>query len=497
MSKKTENSLYKALKEMDERNSFQRMDFLFIRQMLPFMGDQPVTPEVRKRAYREFQERSGGSVSASVPTMQKWFGIGGYSRPRRSQVYEIAFALHLGREELDTLLTAGLHEPAVQINDYTETVFAYGLENGLDYDECAGMIQEFEQNLGENFTVCHSQNTQELLKEFQSKKGLPKDEFMDWMAERADAFKGYSITARNYLLKFRHTICKSVRKDMQEYLEELLSEAGYDSWRGRRRFRPDECGEGIRKFIYENRGLPEDIRKEILHLVQYIYFEEDTNTLLLSEVYSPSRHMEYHFTNLGKWEKLGRMTEKHLSDLLNVAIQKERDIRTAQAEAVLRRNYDSAKSGRCPEWIVTLIGEYMSGQLKGSVPGNRELSVQEALGLISKYRREHRRRCVLLERSDLLPLVLYIAQHRYLESIGFNMVNYVQVEAKKEFVVLAEQTLAACSMAKISEEYELDALLLTCFQEDDMYSYSEILEMVGFHSTLCSGNGNALGLVND
>lgn len=478
MTKKNKNSLQKALQAMDEENHFQKMDCLFIRQMLG-ETEGTVTPEMRRKTYRTFREQSGKREFASVPTMQRWFGIDGYARPTRSQVYEIVFCLKWGMKELETFLTAGLREPSVQINDYMEAIFAYGLENGLAYDECIGMIQEFEQNLDEDFSVCHAQNTQELLKQFQSRKGLPKDAFMEWMAENADAFKGYSNTARNYLIKFKHTICKSVRQDMKEYLKELLSDAGYDSWRGRRRFRPDQCGESIRKFIYNNRNLPEEFRKEILHLVQYVYFEEETNTLLLSAVYSVSGHSEYQFANLGKWEKLSRMTEKHLSDLLNVATQKERDIRTAQAEAVLRQKRNSAKDGneRCPEWIEALICEYGMAAMAEAVSGG--ISLKEASRLIAEYRREHRRRCVLLGRNDLLPFVLYTAQHRYLESIGFDMADYVQEEAKKEFVVLADQTLAACNMAKVSEKYELDAVLLACFQEDEMYSYSEILEAVG------------------
>lgn len=476
MTKKDKNSLYKALQKMDEANHFSRMDSLFVQQMLGEEG-KTVTPEVRRMAYQEFRKRSGKREFASVPTMQRWFGIDGYARPTRSQVYEIVFCLRLGMKELETFLTVGLREPSVQINDYMEAIFAYGLENGLEYDECVGMIREFEQNLDEDFALCHAQNTQELLKQFQSRKDLPKDEFMEWMTENADAFKGYSNTVRNYLVKFRHTICKSVRQDMKEYLKELLVDAGYDSWRGKHRFRPNEYGESIRKFIYDNRSLPEEFRKEILRLVKYIYFDDDTNTLLLSAVYSASRYSECQFTNLGKWEKLSRMTEKHLSDLLNVATQKERDIRTAQAEAVLQQKRNSAKDEKCPEWIEALMCEYGIQTMEEAVSDG--ISLKDASRMIEAYRREHRRRCVLLGRNDLLPFVLYTAQHRYLESIGFDMANYVSGAAKREFVVLADQTLAACSMAKLSEEYELDAVLLACFQEDDMYSYSEVLEVTG------------------
>lgn len=476
MSEKNKNSLYRALHRMDERNDFQGGDLFLVRYML---GDEgtAVTPEARRRAYKEFRKRSGEREFASAPTMQKWFGIDGCARPRRSQIYEIIFYLNPGVDELVSFLTLGFREPSVQINDYTEAIFVYGLENGLGYEECMEMIQDFEQRMEDDIEVCHSQSTQELLEQFQRKKGLPKGEFMEWMAEHAGAFKGYSNTSRDYLLKFKRTICKSVRQDMKEYLKELLAETGYDAWQRKRRFRQETEGDSIRKFIYTNRKLSDAYRKEILRLVQCVYFEEDTNVRLLSAVFSTSQYSGQHFTNLGKWERLCRMTEKHLSDLLNVATQKERDIRMAHAEAVLRRRNGEDGEAGCPEWIAALISEYDGGAAQK--PVMKLLTVKEALHLVEAYRKEHRRRCVMVQRGDLLPFVLYVAQHRYLESISFEAGNYVWEDAKREFTVLADQTLAACNMAKLSEKYELDSLLLACFQEDEMYSYSEMLEAVG------------------
>lgn len=473
MNGKNENSLYRALYTMDEKNEFQGGDFFFVRYML---GDKnaAVTPESRRKAYKEFRRRSGGREFASVPTMQKWFGIDGCATPRRSQIYEIIFYLNLGVDELVSFLTLGFREPSVQINDYTEAIFVYGLENGLAYEECAEMIQDFEQSMEDEVEICHSQNTQELLEQFQRKKGLPRGEFMEWMAERAGAFKGYSNTSLDYLLKFKRTICKLVRQDMGEYLNELLAETDYDTWRRKRRFRQETAGESIRKFIYANRKLSDANRREILRLVQCVYFEEDTNVRLLSAVFSTAQYSERRFTNLGKWQRLCRMTEKHLSDLLNVATQKERDIRMAHAEAVLRQQKKEDGNADCPEWIAALINENGGGK-----PARDSYVVSDALCLVEAYRKEHRRRCVPVQRSDLLPFVLYVAQHRYLESIGFETANYVWEDAKREFIILADQTLAACNMAKLSEKYELDALLLCCFQEDEMYSYSEMLEALG------------------
>lgn len=106
---------------------------------------------------------------------------------------------------------------------------------------------------------------------------------------------------------------------------------------------------------------------------------------------------------------------------LNVASQKERDIRTAQAEAVLRRNRVQAGNEKCPKWIEALIDEYMgrsnektihivcadeAGILENvSVSETGELSAREALRLNEEYRREHRRRCVLMRRNEALSKI--------------------------------------------------------------------------------------------
>lgn len=84
-----------------------------------------------------------------------------------------------------------------------------------------------------------------------------------------------------------------------------------------------------------------------------------------------------------------------------------------------RRNRVWAGNEKCPKWIEALIDEYMGsrsnekaihivcadevGILKNvSVSETGELSAGEALCLNEEYRREHRRRCVLMGRNEAL-----------------------------------------------------------------------------------------------
>ena len=48
--------------------------------------------------------------------------------------------------------------------------------------------------------------------------------------------------------------------------------------------------------------------------------------------------------------------------------------------------------------------------------------------------------------------------------------------ARAMFRQAADDVLIACNMAPISEEWELDAVLLACYQKQEMYGYADALE---------------------
>ena len=43
---------------------------------------------------------------------------------------------------------------------------------------------------------------------------------------------------------------------------------------------------------------------------------------------------------------------------------------------------------------------------------------------------------------------------------------------------MANATLSSCGMTPINEKYKLDMVLLSTYQKDDMYSYSEVVEII-------------------
>ncbi len=453
------NSLKNELQENYKKKKFWQFDNYMVYLML-----QQENTNLRKEALKEFRKRTNNYPFASYPTIQKWFGINGYAKPGRMQIFEMAFVLHLDGNVVNDMLTRGLQEPMIQVNDYQEAICLYGLEHGLSWEETQAMIGEFHKNMEQNISIRHSQSTSDLLREFQLKKNLSKESFLEWMAANAEAFKGYSNTTLNYLKKYKRIIWKNLRMDAKSCLEEQLLDTDYAVWREKQHFLRKTEGEWIRKFIYKTDSLPQKTRKEILDLTSLVYFEEETNVRVLAEIFStlePKRNSQ--------GQSLRFMTEKYLSDLLNIATQKERDIRTAQLEVWLEEFSDTEP---CPKWMMDIVKE-----CDISVKTDKT-TIFEVKEWVKRYRKEHKRRLVQIDRSDLLPMIHYVAQNQYMKTVESNEDSYDKEAAKQYFIELADQTLSACCMARFSENYEMDYVLSSCFQEEECFSYSDALNII-------------------
>ena len=95
---------------------------------------------------------------------------------------------------------------------------------------------------------------------------------------------------------------------------------------------------------------------------------------------------------------------------------------------------------------------------------------------MAEYDKEHKRRQLDVQRSDLLPFVLYVSQQKYMEQMEQTGSIYDAKKAKEMFTQSANDVLTACNMQPLSEERELDTVLIACYQEDEMYGYADVLE---------------------
>jgi len=445
-------------------NSFTRFDIFLIRKINGDKEIQELTEKMRHNIFLQFRKKTGNIDFASLPTMRRWFGINGYAEPGREQIYEICFALSCSGAEAEEFLRVGIHEPGVQFNDYHEVIYLYCLENGLSREKAQSLLKQFENSLDAAVEFAQTHSTNQLMEQFDLKKGESVEQFMQWMLANAASFKGYSKTALDYFNTYHSLIVKYVRADVSERLDGLLKETNFAQWVKRKRFLPAKTqGELIRKYIRyvqkrHTAGISEDLLDNIRELNRIANVESNSRQNILSEIFAA----ETSYSGV-----IGNMTGKHLSDLLNLPVQMERAIRAEKALLELEGQQGDLE---CPKWIQEFIVTYTKGK---KVPKTNSTAKEWLL----HFCREHKRRCQLIQRQDILPMVLYVAQRQYTDKMGESG-EYYQESAKALFEEMANVTLSSCGMAALNPDFQLDALLLACFQPEEMYSYEELTDVL-------------------
>ncbi len=464
------DTLIQTLLEMKEQKHFMDSADYLIREMgyrLTYQ-DQDRDLEIRRAAFHTFQERTHHSQLASLPTMRRWFGINGSAQPRREQIFQLGFAMGLTREKTQEYLVQAIHQPAFQVNDYQEVILCYGLEQGISYEECQEMMDAFEEQMQEDFIFLQTSRTSRMMGQFLQQKEQSKEDFLRWMFDNARLFKGYSKTTLNYLNKYKKIICDYIRKDVRKQLAYLLAETEYASWCGQNVLDQMTVRERINTYIYQQQhrhpiGISEDLAANILELTRIAYSDADTNSLLLSELYPVKRSGDRK-----EYREIVSMTDKHLSDLLHIDVIKEHLTQVYRAWHQLE-DATTVEQAEIPEWIRRLIQEYSRGKVT-------VVDRDNAAEWLERYIADNRRRCLQVQRGDLLPMILYVACRQYEDQQIDEWDGYSQKLARAYFTRLANDTLNACNMSPINEDYELDAVLLACFQQEDMYSYSDVME---------------------
>lgn len=456
-----------------KKRSPVRFDHFIIRRMgYVLEGEAEEQETVRKNAYHLFLHNIQGEKPASLPTIRRWFGIRSFSMPSREQVFRIAFSLELGIKQTEEYLIQGIREPSFQINDYSEMIAMYCLENGQDYRKYEKLVQEYEASLETCQEIVQESKTQWLFRQFESVKQYPEEQFMYWMWEHAGIFKGYSKTTQDYLCKYREQVVEYVREDVKKQLELLLSETGYSTWRKKRFYDSGaKEGEQIKRYIkwdqkLKKRKIPEHLGKSILELTNLAYSENGLNTKLMSELFAvPEKQVPP--VNRPSAHMIRSVSGKHLSDLFHIPERNEMRIHTRQAVWKLM---ELEPEEPCPEDILQVIRRYSRKAVDIKNAG-------EALEWLEEFDREGKRRRLIVKREDLLPMILYVAQQKYQKECREAGKTYCQSDAQKLFSDLANATMIACNMAMLDEKYLFDMILLECFQEDEMYGYEDVLEL--------------------
>lgn len=468
-----EQNFCRMIEQKLKEGAFMRFDLFMIRRMgYDLKGSEEEQKKVRKEAYHSFLKRITEEKPASLPTIRRWFGIHSFRMPSRKQVFQIAFSLQLGVEETKEYLTEGIREPSFQINDYSEIIAMYCLENKRNYAEYRNMTEQYETGLGRQQEISRESNTQWLFRQFEFVKAYSEEQFMHWMWENAKLFKGYSMTVQEFLNKYREQVVEYMKADVKKRLELLLSETGYAAWKKKRLRAPGEKeGELIKKYIkWDERSkvheIQEHLKKNILELTRLAYSKSGMNTKLLSELFEIQETRTPYSFVLPE-HTVQNVSGKYLSDLFHIPDRNEIRIHTKQAIQDLKKR----KHGEpCPQYVRDMINRYGKGDMGITDAG-------EALEWLEEFDNEGRRRRRIVKREDLLPMILYVAQQRYLKENQAESISYNCAEAKKIFMDMANATMIACNMAPLDEDYLYDMILLACFQKDEMYGYGDVMEL--------------------
>lgn len=450
--------------EKRKNNDFIRFDTVLMDYLGYSVKNIKVNEEIiRRQAYHAFLKKTETDRPATLPTIRRWFGIKDYKEPSREQVLKIALSLKMGVKDAEYLLTKGIAEPSWQINAYEEIIAMYCLEKRMTCKKYKYIVEKYEKRLFECAEIKHESNTRWLFRQFEHLRNLPEDKFMCWMWENACVFKGYSITVQEYLEKYREKVVEYVRGDIKKSLDLLLAETKYKKWREKRIKNHIFINEGqlIKKYISNcmkagKDKVSEQTCKNILELTRLVYSEAGKNKVLISELFS---FFDENFSEDDNPVK-STITPKYLSDLFHIPDKKDKMF---QAKKILVELKKMDAGAECPEKIVHMINDCC----KCNIYFN---NIGEAYDWLREYIHEAKRRTLMVRRTDLLPMILYVSQHIYDSDVGL----YDKDEALEVFKNLADATLIACNMPVLDEDYFYDSVLMSCFQDNDMYIYQDV-----------------------
>ncbi len=465
---------------LKEKKDFFEFDAFLIEKMLHIdllQYEKSDREEYRIKAYRKFVKSTGEASVAALQTIQKWFGIHGKTVPGREQIFEIGFALQLSGEEVSEYLVQGIKEPDFQVNDYREVIFMYALQHQLNYEEALDMIDEFQAKLSWDTKISHHNHTSDLLGNYYVNCHLDKEEFIQWMLQYAEEFKGYSKTVLDYFRLLKKEILTEIKEDAKWQLEFYLGQTNFFAWEQKRHLSEKKRSKTILQYLssktaQEEGSVSDSLKTTISELLEMSQISVDSNQQLLMALYTNLNHQYRNFkTNNKKDEEKKRvpldmnlMSDKYLSDILNHGINKEKQIRLAILNSCLSQREPNEN---CDAEILEFAGEY-------GCPKDRRTN-EQVLQWIKQKQKEQGRRCHLIKRKDILPLLLITAQKRY-QRIHRGE-EYQSDKAKEFFFELANMTLSSCNMEPLDpNRYEFDAILCLCFASEDGNTLSDVLE---------------------
>lgn len=432
---------------------YKKFDSFMIEKWSGSPLEDPIPVSQREEAYARFYQKVKRAHVANRQTIRRWFGLGTQDEetlnpPNRKSIYKIAFALGLSMEETEEYLQYGISQAGFQVNDYEEFICMYCLENGMSQEKCQKMIDFFEEKCAGKLTVEQQSKTNWLKEQFQIVKEYPEEDFFVWICRHRKYFKGYSLTVLNYYHKLVEKCLVWYREEVKKSLAMELKKVGFYEWLDESRREEELVSQDIQRFV-KNRcrsktnPLSKSCARDIREMTAKVFADRDRLCDLVTGVYST---VPLRFQGRNKRGKMYKELEgeirtvdsKYVSELLNVAVLKEQQM----------ERYIKLAQEKDPE---------------------KQKKLQQEI-------RKSGQRVRVVQRSDLLILAQYIIYKEAAEQESLEDYEYDAQRVKDKFIHYANGILDSCGMRRVDSEYMLDYLLLSCFDEKEMYLFSEVLE---------------------
>ena len=432
---------------------YKKFDSFMIEKWRGSPLEDPIPVSQREEAYARFYQKVKRAHVANRQTIRRWFGLGTQDEetlnpPNRKSIYKIAFALRLSMEETEEYLQYGISQAGFQVNDYEEFICMYCLENGMSQEKCQKMIDFFEEKCAGKLTVEQQSKTNWLKEQFQIVKEYSEEDFFVWICRHRKYFKGYSLTVLNYYHKLVEKCLVWYREEVKKSLAMELKKVGFYEWLDESRREEELVSQDIQRFV-KNRcrsktnPLSKSCARDIREMTAKVFADRDRLCDLVTGVYST---VPLRFQGRNKRGKMYKELEgeirtvdsKYVSELLNVAVLKEQQM----------ERYIKLAQEKDPE---------------------KQKKLQQEI-------RKSGQRVRVVQRSDLLILAQYIIYKEAAEQESLEDYEYDAQRVKDKFIHYANGILDSCGMRRVDPEYMLDYLLLSCFDEKEMYLFSEVLE---------------------
>ena len=252
----------------------------------------------------------------------------------------------------------------------------------------------------------------------------------------------------NYYHKLVEKCLVWYREEVKKSLAMELKKVGFYEWLDESRREEELVSQDIQRFV-KNRcrsktnPLSKSCARDIREMTAKVFADRDRLCDLVTGVYST---VPLRFQGRNKRGKMYKELEgeirtvdsKYVSELLNVAVLKEQQM----------ERYIKLAQEKDPE---------------------KQKKLQQEI-------RKSGQRVRVVQRSDLLILAQYIIYKEAAEQESLEDYEDDAQRVTDKFIHYANGILDSCGMRRVDPEYMLDYLLLSCFDEKEMYLFSEVLE---------------------